>query len=133
MKQQNKQQLTPEQAQLQAQIASIAARGISPEQLMTVIDGIINGDLADKKYKAPDKPLIAAKDKQKQADRIINNYGIALASLAEDRESGKDDQEKSILKLTIIVGAASAGLSALGFNQDDINTALGLSAAAGNK
>lgn len=123
-------QFASELAELRAQIAAIEAKGINYDQMMNVIDGIIKGDLANWNYQATSKPLSEAADKQKEASRIINNYGIALASLAADKKSGKDDTEKSMLKLSIIVGAATAGLNALGFTRKYIDTVLGITGAA---
>lgn len=123
-------QFAPEIAELRAQIAAIEAKGINYNQMMNVIDGIIKGDLANWNYQATGKPLAEAADKQKEASRIINNYGIALASLAADKKSGKDNTEKSMLKLSIIVGAATAGLNALGFAREYVDTVLGITGAA---
>ena len=120
-------QLSPKQlAEIKAQFETIKKYGVTPEQFISVTDGIINGDLNDKKYKASEAPLADAKDKQKEATRIINNYGTALKSLMDDNKGGKDDGLKTIVKLTIIVAAAKSGLTALGFKHDEINKALGL-------
>jgi len=126
-------QLPPELADLKAQIELIGKHGISPEKLVGIVDEIINGDLADPNYKRPTEPLAKTADKQKHADRIIKNYNTALNSLVADKKAGKDDETKSILKLSIIVGAASAGLHALGYEQNEINAALGLATPAGDK
>jgi len=120
-------QLSPGQiAELKAQLEVINSYGIKPEQFMSVIDGIINGDLSAKNYKKSKEPLVKIADKQKEIKRIINNYGIALKSLNEDRKNGKDDETKSIIKISVIVGAAKAGLTALGLEHEGINIALGL-------
>jgi hypothetical protein len=124
------QQLSPEYVELQSQIKSINAKGISTDQMMAVIDNIINGDLTNKENKPLDIPLTEVKDKEKEAERIINNYRITLSSLVRDKESGKDDQERSALKLEIIVGAASTALAILGASREDINDVLGITALA---
>lgn len=122
-------QFSPEQlAQLKAQFETVDAFGVSPKQLLGVIDNIINGDLSDKDYKIPnDASLVDTKDKQKEAGRIINNYSIALSSLTADQKAGKDDDMKTIVKFTIIASAAKTALSALGMGANMINDVLGLS------
>lgn len=119
-----------ELADLRARIKVMEEKGVSYEQMLKMMDHIINGDFSDPNYKAPNRPLSEAKNKQQEADRILNNYATVLASLAADKKCGKDGEEKSMLKLSIIVGAASAGLNVLGFDRKYIDNALGLTSAA---
>jgi hypothetical protein len=93
----------------------------------------VNGNMTDKNYKKSDVPLAKAKDKPKEAARIINNYNTALNALVEDKKNGKDDETRSVLKLSIIVGAAASGLEVLGMKKEDIISALGLTVPAGGK
>ena len=118
-----------ELADFKEQIKAIEAQGVSYEQMLKMMDGIVNGDFSNPNYKESDKPLSEAKDKKAEANRILNNYAAVLASLAADKKSGKDDEEKSMLKLTIIVCAASAGLNVLGYDRKFIDDALGLTGA----
>jgi hypothetical protein len=123
-------QLSPEQlAAIKAQLEVVNKYGIKPTQLLNVVDGIVNGDLSDKNYKIPNRPLVEATDKLKEARRIINNYSIALKSLAGDQKGKKDDEVKILAKLTIIVSAAKSGLHALGLGDNEINIVLGLTDA----
>jgi len=119
------------QHELKKGIESIAAQGITPEQMIQVMFGIINDDLADKNYKISDKPLAEAVDKQKEANRIISNYNIALKSLVEGVKSGDDDPIKRMAKLNIIVAAAAGALNTLGFAKEFIVAVLGLGGPAG--
>jgi len=125
-------QIPSEFTELREQFEAINAHGISPEQIMKVIDGIINDDLSDKNYVIPDRPLAEAEDKQKEAERILNNYRLTLTSLVNDKRLGKDDGIKSTLKLAIVVGAAKTALTQLGFRKSDIDIALGLADANRN-
>ena len=118
-------QLSPGMAELKEQFELINAHGISPEKMASVADDIINGDLNNPNFKRSDKPLIYAEDKHKEAERILNNYTAALKTLVKGKETG-DDETKTVVKFGIIVGAASSGLTALGFAKDDIDSALGL-------
>ena len=123
-------QLSPKElAEIKAQFETIKSYGVTPDQFISVTEGIITGDLTDKKYKASDTPLAQAEDKQKEARRIINNFSTALKALMDDQKAGKDDGMKTTVKLTIIVAAAKSGLSALGLKHDEINTALGITGA----
>ena len=125
--------LTPELKDLKEQIELINKHGIPPEKLVGIVDRIVNGDMKDEKYKKSDVPLAKAADKQKEANRIINNYNIALDALVEDKKNGKDDETRSVLKLSIIVGAAASGLEVLGMKKEDIITVLGLKLPPGAK
>jgi hypothetical protein len=106
---------------LKSQIEELAKHGISSTQMVAVVDEIINGDLGDPNFKKSNKALIDATDKPAEAARIIDNYGIALAKIAEDAACGKDDQTKAALKLSIIVG-----LHALGMETAEIHYILGI-------
>lgn len=119
-----------ELAELKVLVKAIEDKGVSYEQMLKMIDGIVNGNFSDPNYKAPDRPLSEAKDKQKEANRILDNYTTILATLAADKKSGKDSTEKSMLKLSIIVGAATAGLNVLGFDRSYIDKVLGITGAA---
>jgi len=126
--------LPPELKDLKQQIELINKHGIPPEKLVGIVDTIVNGDMSNKDFKKSDIPLAKAKDKPKEATRIINNYNTALNALVEDKKSGKDDETKSVLKLSIIVGAAASGLEVLGMKKEDIIAALGLTVpTAGGK
>jgi len=118
--------LSPGAAYLKAQMDEINTLGISPDKFAGVIDDIINGDLADKNYKRSGVSLAKATDKEKEIDRILNNYDLALATVDKESKKGKQDTNMMLLKISIIVGAATAGLSALGMDGDDINDVLGL-------
>jgi sporulation-control protein spo0M len=122
-------QIPAEFEKFQEQFETINEYGITPEQIMKVIDGIIHSDLSDKNYQIPERPLAEAEDKQKEADRILNNYTLTLASLVENKENGKDDEIKSTIKLSIIIGAAKTALTMLGFRASDVDIALGLTEA----
>jgi len=117
--------LSPKAAFLKTQMEELNALGVSPDKFAGVIDDIINGDLSDKNYKKSAKPLkeTAPEDKEKEANRILDNYSIALKAL---ENNGPEQADMTVVKMSIIVGAASAGLSALGMDGHDINYALGL-------
>ena len=123
------QKFSRDQAELRADLDSIVAKGFTAEQVTAVIEGILYHDLADKNYQISEKPLTEAADKQKEANRIINNYAITLARIAGDKKSGKETSEKTIYKLEIIVMAAKVALLTLGFENDYINAVLGLTGA----
>ena len=107
--------------EFQAQVELLNAHGINPEKWLEMIDNIINGSLTDLNYKRSGKPLAKAKDKQKEINRIVSNYGAALKTITKD-----DSGEKLTIKFTAIAAAAKAGLSALGMDNDQINKELGL-------
>jgi len=116
-------------AELQEQVEMLKAVGISPENWLGMIDKIIYDDLSDKNFKKSGKPLAEAADKQKEINRIINNYSIALAITVEDKQSGKDNDARMITKFSTIASAAKAGLLALGIPSNDVNNMLGLTQA----
>jgi len=126
------QRMTMDMELLDLQAQYINKLGITSDQFANVIDGIINADLADKNYRRSDVPLIGAADKQKEAKRIINNYHIALEDFIKSNKKDKD-ANKAVVKFSIIVSAAKAGLSALGMPNDEISKVLGLANAISGK
>jgi len=108
--------------ELEKQLEVIKAHGIDPEKMLGVMENIMNNDLMNKNYKTTD-------DKEIEAYRIINNYYVAVISLAEDKKAGKDNETKIILKLSIMFWAAAMGLEKLGWKKDAIDLVLGLTDA----
>jgi len=109
-------------ADLQEHVGKLKMAGLDPEKWFAMIDSIINGDLADKDFKRSGKPVADSKDRQKEINRIINNYGLALKTVAVEG----DNEEKIIFKFMAVAGAAKSGLTALGLSNDQINATLGL-------